>query len=112
MQDAKFSAADGKAVITISVFEGSTGGVLANVNRWRAQVGLPPVDETGLSSVITNLDSSAQGAKLVDMNGTQQRIVAAIVPRGSKTAFFKLLGDDQAVGAEKDRFVAFVKAVK
>jgi hypothetical protein len=112
MQDAKFSAADGKAVITVSVFEGTAGGVLPNINRWRGQIGLSPVDEAGLSSLITPLDSSEQGAKLVDMNGSQQRMVAAIVPRGSKTAFFKLLGDPAAVGAEKDRFVAFVKSAK
>jgi hypothetical protein len=112
MQDAKFSAADGKAVITVSVFEGTAGGVLPNINRWRGQIGLPPVDETGLSSLLTNLDSSQQEAKLVDMNGPQQRMVAAIVPRGTKTAFFKLLGDTAAVGAEKDRFVAFVKSAK
>jgi hypothetical protein len=112
MQDAKFSAADGKAVITVSVFEGTAGGVLPNINRWRGQIGLPPVDEAGLASLITNLDSSEQGTKLVDMNGPQQRMVAAIVPRGVKTAFFKLLGDPAAVGAEKDRFIGFVKSAK
>jgi hypothetical protein len=112
MQDAKFSAAHGKAIITISVFEGTAGGVLPNINRWRGQIGLSPVDEAGLAPLITNLDSSGQGAKLVDMNGTQERMVAAIVPRGAKTAFFKLLGDPAAVGAEKDRFVAFVKTAK
>jgi hypothetical protein len=112
MQDAKFSAGDGKAVITVSIFEGTAGGILPNINRWRGQIGLSPVDEAGLSSLITNLDSAAQGAKLVDMNGSQQRMVAAIVPRGTKTAFFKLLGDSAAVGAEKDKFIAFVKSAK
>jgi len=112
MQDAKFSTADGKAVITISIFEGTTGGLLANVNRWRGQLELAPVDEAGLSSLITSLDSSGQEAKLVDMNGAKQRMVAAIVPLGSKTAFFKLMGDTSSVGAEKDRFIAFVKSAK
>jgi hypothetical protein len=112
MQDAKFIAADGKATITISIFEGSTGGVLANVNRWRTQLGLPPVDEAGLASLITNLDSGEAGAKLVDMTGSKQRMVGAIVPRGSKTWFFKLTGDPAAVGAEKERFLGFIKSTK
>jgi hypothetical protein len=113
MQDAKFLAADGKATITISVFEGSAGGVLANVNRWRVQqLQLPAVDEAGLSSLLTNLDSSEPEAKLVDMNGPKQRMVAAIVPRGPKTWFFKLLGDPATVAAEKERFVGFIKSTK
>jgi len=112
MQDAKFLAADGRAVITISIFEGSTGGVLANVNRWRAQLQLSPVTEADLSSLVTSLDSAGEGAKLVDMNGPKQRMVAAIVARGSKTSFFKLMGDASSVGAEKERFITFVKSAK
>ena len=112
MQDAKFLVARGKATAAVSIFEGTTGGVLANVNRWRLQLGLSAVDEAGLAPLVTTLDLSDTKASLVDMNGPQQRMIAAIVPRGGSTWFFKLLGEDAAVGAEKDKFIQLVKGSK
>jgi hypothetical protein len=34
-----------------------------------------------------------------------------IVPRGDSTWFFKLMGDDSVVAAEKGKFVQFVQSV-
>jgi hypothetical protein len=112
MQDAKFSAAGGKATVTVSILEGSAGGLLPNINRWRGQIELPPISDSDLASTVTNLDLREGGAKVTDMTGPKQRLVAAIVPRGEKTWFFKLLGDPSAVGADKDKFLAFVKSAK
>jgi hypothetical protein len=110
MQDAKFAIGGRKATVAVSIFEGTTGGTLANVNRWRAQVGLPPVEEGGLG--LTTIDLPDTKASLVDLKGPQQRMVAAIVPRGGSTWFFKLLGEDATVGAEKEKFIQFVKGSK
>lgn len=113
MQDGKFLVANGKATVTISIFQGATGGTLANVNRWRTQqLGLPKVDQAALPNLLTPLDLPDTKANLVDMTGPKQRMVAAIVPRGEQTWFFKLLGEDAAVAAEKERFLDFVKAAK
>jgi len=55
---------------------------------------------------------------LTDMTGTDSksgkpaRLVAAIVPHGDSTWFYKLLGDGPVVAAEKDRFLEFVKTVQ
>jgi len=113
MQDGKFLVANGKATVTISIFQGATGGTLANVNRWRTQqIGLPAVQESDLASLLTPLDLPDTKANLVDMTGPKQRLVAAIVPRGEQVWFFKLAGEDAAVGAEKKAFVEFVKTAK
>jgi hypothetical protein len=113
MQDAKFLVGGGKAVLTVSIFDSPTGGNLANVNRWRQnQLGLEPVDEAGLAGLLTPLDLPGAKATLVDMKGPQQRMVAAIVTRGGSTWFFKLMGEDAAVGGEKKAFTEFVKACK
>ena len=113
MQDGKFLVADGKATVTISIFQGATGGTLANVNRWRTQqIGLPAVQESALANLLTPLDLPDTKANLVDMTGPKQRLVAAIVPRGEQVWFFKLLGEDAAVGAEKKAFIEFVKGAK
>jgi len=43
---------DGEMEIAVSRFGGRVGGELANVNRWRGQMGLPPVEAGGLDDVI------------------------------------------------------------
>src|ERR1700735_3043830 len=51
MQVAKFAVparGDSKAEVFVSIFPSDTGGVLANVNRWRRQAGLGEIDDAGL----------------------------------------------------------------
>lgn len=112
MQDAKFSIANDKATVTVSILEGSAGGLLANVNRWRGQIELPAIDEAKLASTVETVDLPDGKAKLVDMTGPNQRMVAAVVPRGSSTWFFKLKGESATVEAEKKAFVTFIQTAK
>ena len=44
------------------------------------------------------------------MTNNGKRLIGAIVPRGSQWFFYKLLGDEAAVAAQRDAFVAFVKS--
>jgi hypothetical protein len=115
MQTAKFSVpskGSANADVTISVFPNSTGGTLGNVNRWRGQIGLPPVTEADLAKLVTKLDDKNPKAILVDMTNNERRLVGAIIPREGQWFFFKLLGDDDAVAPQKDAFIAFVKSPK
>ncbi len=109
--------ADAKAEVTISFFQGEVGGMLLNVNRWRGQLGQPPIDQAQLDSVL-DLISTAEGkATMVDFTGTDiktgapARLVAAIVPHAGYTWFYKLMGNGKLVGSQKDSFVQFVKTV-
>ena len=111
MQSAKFTV-PGNAEVSVSVFPGDVGGVPANVNRWRGQLGLPPADAAELLKIITPLDLGGVSATLVDMTNKPRRMVGVIVPRGGQTWFFKLLGDEAAVAGAKDALVEFVKSAK
>ncbi len=103
----------GKAEITISRFPGDTGGMIPNVNRWRAQLGLPALGtaEKGIETV--EIDGKRE-SYLVDITGTNSRtgqparMVALGVPYKGETWFFKLLGAEAVVAKEKDAFVKFV----
>jgi hypothetical protein len=115
-----FSIADdakGKAEVTVSFFPGDVGGVLANVNRWRGQLGQAPVTEGQLAGVTETVQTAGGAGTVVDFTGTDaksgraERMVAAIVPHGGKTWFYKLMGDGAVVGKQKDSFVNFVKTV-
>ena len=113
MQVARFAMPDrgaAKAEVSISVFPGDTGGTLANVNRWRRQIGLGEVSESGLAPLVSPLDPAVSEAILIDMTNNTRRLVGAIVPRGGNYWFYKLLGDADAVAPEKDAFVAFAKS--
>ncbi len=47
----------GDVEVAVSRFGGRVGGELANINRWRGQMGLAPVAADGLESVITRFES-------------------------------------------------------
>ena len=43
--------------VAVTRFAGRVGGELANINRWRGQMGLPPIDESELGAAITRFSS-------------------------------------------------------
>lgn len=108
----------GQADVTVSVFPGDVGGLLANVNRWRSQVGQPPVGEADLANHLTALDVGGNPASLVDVSGTSldtgvsNRLIGAIVPQGGRTWFFKLFGDSRVAAEQKEAFLQFVNSIQ
>ena len=101
-----------KGDVSISALGGGAGGLLANVNRWRGQVGLAPLDEAELAQAKETLDLGADQGVLVDLKGAEKRILAVVVSRADRTWFFKLSGPDALLTKERDNFVQFVKSVK
>ncbi len=112
---AKFAIAgenSGKAAMTVSSFPGDVGGTLANVNRWRKQLGLGAVTDGDLGKLISTVETGGGTGSLVDMTGTAARTVGVMLPRGGQMWFFKLMGDDAVVAHEKDAFLTFLKSLK
>lgn len=52
---------DGDVEVALTSFPGHVGGELANLNRWRSQMGLEPLDAQGLEGTIVRFDSPATG---------------------------------------------------
>ena len=105
----------GKAEVTVVALPGDVGGELANVNRWRGQLALPPVTEAQLPAARARLRCPAGTALVYDLLGTGEkktRMVAAMLQVSGTTWFFKLMGDDQAVGAAKPAFLTLVRGLK
>jgi hypothetical protein len=107
---------DSTADLSITAFPGDVGGLAANVNRWRSQIGLPPVDDAAVGTVIETLDANGLHFTLVDFAGPtpagQQRIMAALTSWQGATWFFKLMGPDSLVEGEKPAFIAFLQTVR
>ena len=105
-----------EADLSITAFPGSTGGLLANLNRWRSQLGLTPIAENELDANAVHLDTGELHLTVVDFIGTaggkSTRILGAVVPHGSDTWFFKLMGPDTLVTQEKPAFLEFLHTIK
>lgn len=106
---AKFTVADGQAAVNISSSAGDGGGLGANVNRWRNQLGLGALSATELTQAVTTL---APGIALVEMQGEGVAVVGVIVSRPDETWFYKLTGETAAVAAQRDAFLQFVREVQ
>jgi len=94
---------EGKLDVSVVVLGGPAGGELANVNRWRGQIGLGPFDDAGLTASRKTVKAPAGAVSVYDFTGegsVKSRLVAAIAtgPDG-KTWFVKMVGD--AAAADK-----------
>lgn len=107
---------DAEADLSITAFPGDTGGLLANLNRWRGQVSLPPLAAGELDDNSEHLDIGALHVDVVDFagmaNGVPTRIIGAVVPVGGETWFFKLMGPDALVAKEKPAFREFLNTIR
>jgi hypothetical protein len=116
---AKFSlsGASGRAEVNVSTSAGDGGGLAANVNRWRGQLGQSPWTDAELRQQVKTSEAGGNTISLVEMSGTDARtgqpgaLVGAMVTHGGASWFYKLMGEPQLVAAQKDAFIAFVKGV-
>ena len=108
------------AEVAVSAFPGDVGGLLANVNRWRGQIGLGPVAPDEVASITSDVEISGAKATVVDFqtDGTPagkshpQRMVVVTLPHAGNSWFFKMTGDAPLTGAQKETLLQFVNSVK
>lgn len=100
--------------VTIVALEGEVGGELANVNRWRGQIGLPPVDAVALDVARKKVASRAGEVVVHELAGPSGTgIIAGIVPsRGTYTWFIKLTGDTASLPSVKASFYRWIGGLR
>ncbi len=120
MAKASFSTQSG-AQLAISEWPGDVGGIFANINRWRGQVGLSGFAESELSSYVREIDINGTKASVMDTHGaagnrelgsTPERILSVWLPRDGKTWIFKMRGPSAEVLQEEDRLIEFVRSIQ
>lgn len=100
------------AEVSVVALPGDAGGDLANVNRWRGQLGLEPIDESGLSRQAQRRKSPAGELLLVDFAAPGKgRMVAARLNSGGQAWFFKLTGPEAIVASAKPAFEGFLRSL-
>jgi hypothetical protein len=104
----------GKVDVSVIMLPGPAGGELANVNRWRGQIGLPPVDEAGRTQMRKAIKSKAGEVSLYDFTGEgadKQRMIAGLLLVDGRSWFLKMTGDPDAVGAARADFVKVLESL-
>ncbi len=108
-------AGAGNAEVTLAAFPGDVGGDLANINRWRGQLGLTPIDEGGLAGLFRSVGSN--GARVVRIAGGAgspagsaggaDMLGAIITPGDGQTWFVKCVAPPAMLDVMTKEFDAF-----
>jgi hypothetical protein len=115
MRYASFSAPTedgGKIDISVVTFPGEGGSDADNVNRWRGQMGLAPVDANTVTSQVAPLKTEDSTFSTTDIEGNKTRTIAAWTRRDGRVWFFKATGSTAAIEKEKPNFVKFIESVR
>jgi hypothetical protein len=100
-------AVEGKVDISVIRLPGEAGGELANVNRWRGQINLPPIDEAKLGQMRKVIRARAGEISLYDFVGEgapRQRMLSGIIFINGHSWFVKMVGDEGPVAASREDF--------
>jgi hypothetical protein len=106
-------AREPRAQFTLTLLGGDGGGLAANVDRWRAQMGLPPSTPAELASLpvvellgrpAVAFDATGDYSGMGGASGADFRMVGrlAVAPEGS--AFVKFVGPADVVAAELEAY--------
>ncbi len=93
-----------------------SGGDLANVNRWRGQVGQSPVTDVELAQLTEKVEIAGKPSDLYDIAGTSPgsgeatRIIGGILHGDDSVWYFKMMGEAELTEKQKANFVAFLKS--
>jgi hypothetical protein len=104
------------AEITVTAFPGDVGGLEANVNRWRRQIGLPSEPLATLQQSIEPIEIDGQPAFYIDLLNPQATegigILGAVIPHGTKTWFVKMVGNQSVLEDQQDNLMLFLRSIQ
>lgn len=123
MRDLSFAfGPNGEGECYLSRLPGAGGGLVANVNRWRGQMGLDPLTEAEIIALPKKPMFGLQGT-FVDIAGTfsgmgggpvreNYRMLGVIVSSDAGAVFVKLTGPADLVAANQAQFDAFCASLQ
>ena len=105
------------ADVSVVPLPGDSGSILDNVNRWRSQVQLAPLDSETDPELGKTVSGPAGDYFLSYMVSTEPllkdkkaAIGSAIIKKGDITWFFKITGEAPHIEATMPEFEAFVRS--
>lgn len=106
----------GKIEVSVVNLPGPAGGELANVNRWRGQIGLEPMDDKALAAARKTVKSKVGTVSVFDFTSQGQvqtrMIVGSLTDKDGNTWFLKLVGDAAPVAKASPDFTRFLESLR
>ena len=105
---------------SITRFPGDAGGVFANVNRWRQQIGLPSWSESQVDANAKPIKAGDLQFKFFDMaprteeekKKVEERILAAVMEHDGQSYFYKLRGEIFLVETQLNKFLQLLRSTR
>jgi hypothetical protein len=106
---------DASADISVIAFPGEAGGLISNINRWRGQLQLAPLEEDQLPQTTQRTEVDNIPTYLVDFQTAENaakpsRILGAVLQAADRTWFVKMTGPPELLESQHGTFLAFVKS--
>ncbi len=106
----------GEDPLEVSVIRlgGDGGGLLANVNRWRGQMELGPINESQLSEYAVKLPNDQTDGLLIRIEGQSdppQQMLVAVLFRPDDAWFFKAVAAPAVAEQHNDAFLELIRSV-
>jgi len=116
-----FAGADGSAECYVTILGGAGGGLAANVNRWREQMGaarlsdeeigaLARIPMLGGDGVLVEVDGRYRG--MGDADVSDARLLGAVRLLPASSVFVKMIGPRAVIEEERDAFLAFCRSLE
>ncbi len=104
------------AQTTVVRLAGDGGGALANVNRWRRELGLDPIMEDHLRKDLRSLGAASGQANYIELIGRdrdeERATLGAWLAHGGQTWFITMKGPADVVRQQRPAFEAFVQSFR
>jgi hypothetical protein len=106
--------------VSIVSFPGKAGGLLANVNRWCTQLGLPAFESSSALSSIQSSHSHPQvSMSIIDLKSTslvygkrhKKRMIVGVFEATGDTYFIKIVGPEPLVSTAYPDFLTLLDSV-
>lgn len=101
----------GTGDVSIISLPSNSGSLLANINRWRGQIGLSPTTQDLLNKDIAHEVMDTHEVTIVTLKGDEKSIVAGIFEHGGYRYFVKIIGPSAVIQKETAPFMNFMRGI-
>jgi hypothetical protein len=101
--------------VSVVRLAGDAGGELANVNRWRNQIGLAPVGQADLAAARKTLRTAAGDLAVYDFTSEgakKSRTIVGLTSVQGESWFVKMSGEAEAVATARPAFLGLLGSIR
>jgi hypothetical protein len=99
----------------ITVLPGESGGMRANINRWRDQLDASELSQAEVDA-LTRIPMLGSTGRLLEIDGTGasagKKMLAALSVSSQRSVFVRLTGPKELLESEREHFRAFAASIQ